>query len=322
MQGIHNNQIGPADFTLECVNLKTAQNFYLAECDFRLEMIYPADEPRVAMLAGHGIRLQLNQTGAVEGAPAEFKPELVVTARNDHSFAEGRAGMQYRDLIPGRLGGKYIASHIRIPVGGAVPDYVHHHHIQFQLIFCYQGWVRVVYEDQGPSFVMHAGDCVLQPPHIRHRVLECSDGMEVVEITCPAEHETLVEHDMELPTSSIQPKRKYGGQSFVLHRVDDCRWTTAPLAGFEMRDTGISQATTDIASAVILRAAEGTATNFTNNLALYFNFVLQGSLNLSSDDGTAFSLQAGDAFVIPPATSFSMQGISPDLQLLQVTSAG
>ena len=48
-----------------------------------------------------------------------------------------------------------------------------------------RGWVRVVYEDQGEPFVMEAGDLVLQPPGIRHRVLESSPGLEVVEITLP-----------------------------------------------------------------------------------------------------------------------------------------
>jgi hypothetical protein len=62
----------------------------------------------------------------------------------------GRAGMQYRDLLPGRLGGGIMASHIRIPKGGPVPDMVHYHTIGFQLIFCYKGWVKLVYEDQGP----------------------------------------------------------------------------------------------------------------------------------------------------------------------------
>ena len=38
----------------------------------------------------------------------------------------GRAGMRYRDLIPGRLGGSIIASHIRIPDAGPVPDYALH----------------------------------------------------------------------------------------------------------------------------------------------------------------------------------------------------
>ncbi len=61
---------------------------------------------------------------------------------------------------------------------GPVPDYVH-----FQMIYCYKGWVRVVYEDQGEPFVMNAGDCVLQPPEIRHRVLECSVDLGVVQIS-------------------------------------------------------------------------------------------------------------------------------------------
>ena len=108
--------------------------------------------------------------------------------------------MQYRDLIPDRQGGRYIASHIRIPDGGPVPDYVHFHEIRFQLIYCYRGWVRVVYEDQGEPFVMNAGDCVLQPPLIRHRVLESSAGLEVVEIGVPAVHATHVDHERALPT--------------------------------------------------------------------------------------------------------------------------
>ena len=39
----------------------------------------------------------------------------------------GRAGMLYRDLIPDRLGGAIVASHIRIPEGGPVGDSVHFH---------------------------------------------------------------------------------------------------------------------------------------------------------------------------------------------------
>ena len=73
--------------------------------------------------------------------------------------------MLYRDLIPDRLGGSAIvASHIRIAEGGPVGDSVHFHRVGFQLIFCYRGWVEVVYEDQGPPFVLRAGDCVIQEP--------------------------------------------------------------------------------------------------------------------------------------------------------------
>src|SRR6185436_13024852 len=109
-------------------------------------------------------------------------------------WTRGRAGMRYRDLIPGRQGGRFIASHIAIPEGGPVADYVHHHFVRVQLIYCHRGWVRVVYEDQGAPFMLEAGDCVLQPPGIRHRVLESSVGLEVIEIGSPAVHETFADH--------------------------------------------------------------------------------------------------------------------------------
>jgi hypothetical protein len=52
---------------------------------------------------------------------------------------------------------------------------------------------------------MMAGDMVLQPPGIRHRVLESSPGLEVVEISCPALHETFADHEMELPNGKDRP---------------------------------------------------------------------------------------------------------------------
>ena len=78
--------------------------------------------------------------------------------------------MLYRDLLPDRYGGLVIASHIHVPEGGNVSDYVHYHRVAFQLIFCVKGSARLVYEDQGEPFDLCAGDCVLQPPTLRHKV--------------------------------------------------------------------------------------------------------------------------------------------------------
>jgi quercetin dioxygenase-like cupin family protein len=107
--------------------------------------------------------------------------------------------MEYRDLIPGRLGGRVAASHIRLPEGGVVPDYVHYHKIGFQMIYCWRGKVKVVYEDFGDPFWLEPGDCVLQPPEIRHRVLENAAGTEVIELSSPAVHETWADHETDLP---------------------------------------------------------------------------------------------------------------------------
>ena len=229
--------------------------------------------------------------------------------------------MQYRDLIPDRLGGRFIASHIRIPDGGPVPDYVHHHGVEFQAIYCYRGWVRVVYEGQGPPFVLEAGDCVLQPPHIRHRVLECSDHMEVIEVGSPAEHETLVEHDMALPTIEVKSDRDFGGQRFVRHQSSEAKWFSGPYDGFEARDTGISDATSGLASVLVIRPAGYVRpVDISCESGFVFTFILQGSMTLREKDQSPTVFETGGCFVISAGSPATIVDISDDLKFLQVIS--
>src|SRR5215510_10724447 len=242
--------IRSAQVVLPCTNLAETLDFFTGRLGFRIEMIVPADSPRTAVISGYGVtlRLKAETEAAATPRPTCGAQEFVASriAAND-MWNEGRAGMHYRDLVPGRHGGRFIASHIRIPDGGETPDYVHYHKVLFQMIYCKQGWVRVVYEDQGPAFVLQAGDCVLQPPEIRHRVLESSPGLEVIEVSCPAIHETYAEHDLPLPTPQTLPERLYGGQRFVFHRASEARWdpwiAQGIAQGFESRDTGIAAAT-------------------------------------------------------------------------------
>ena len=184
----------------------------LRAAGFRLDVIYPADDPHTAVLSarrGVGSPDAARCAALPDGLPP-FKPEFVVTTTGA-SPAQGRAGMLYRDLIPSRLGGRYIASHIAIPEGGPVADWVHYHRIALQMIFVRRGWVRVVYEDQGEPFVMNEGDLVLQPPLIRHRVLESSAGLEVIEISAPALHETFADHALQLPNGVRRDRALFGG---------------------------------------------------------------------------------------------------------------
>jgi quercetin dioxygenase-like cupin family protein len=226
--------------------------------------------------------------------------------------------MQYRDLIPGRLGGRVIASHIRIPNGGETPDYVHYHKIRFQMIYCKAGWVRVVYEDQGPPFVLETGDCVLQPPEIRHRVLESSPGLEVVEIGCPAIHETWTDHEMQLPTLHFLPHRLFGGQRFVRHRAREVRWEPWRHAGFEACDTGIAAATTGLAEVHIVKA-DAAVTVSVNGRAdeFLFLFVLRGELTISSLAQGDHLLQPGDSCVVPAGIDYTLRA-SAGLEILEL----
>ena len=169
--------------------------------------------------------------------------------------------MQYRDIIPGRQGGRFIGSHIRIPEGGPVPDYVHYHKVRFQMIYCHKGWVRLVYEDQGEPFVLHAGDCVLQPPEIRHRVLESGDGLRGDRARVPGRaRDARRARRSPLPTGASLPERDFGGQRFVRH--DGGHRRVAPVAvstGFEYRDIGIGEATDGLAGVRVARPIAGGA---------------------------------------------------------------
>lgn len=309
----------PRDLELVCADFNPALDL-LRALGMRLDIIYPADHPHSAILTHEGRRLRLTSRPDAPPPSAglpQFRPEFVVT-RAGTVPGEGRAGMHYRDLIPGRLGGRYIASHITIAGGGPVADWVHFHRIGVQLICVRKGWVRVVYEDQGEPIIMAAGDMVLQPPGIRHCVLESSPGLEVIEITCPAYHETFADHDMALPSGAADPAREYEGQRFLHHVAEKSPWTN--WHGAQAQATGVNEASAGFAEARIIRpgATPGIAVP-PHDGELVFGFVLHGSVRLKH--GETHSLGPGDSFVIPPGESWRLSNASGDFRLLHVTTA-
>jgi quercetin dioxygenase-like cupin family protein len=285
----------------------------------RLDVIYPAEEPHTALLS-HG-----DETIRLTSRPEESRPSPVtppfnaefVLTRGIGQSGEGRAGMRYRDLVPSRLGGRYIASHITIAEGGPVADWVHFHSIALQLLYVRAGWVKVVYEDQGDPFIMEAGDLVLQPPRIRHRVLESSPGLEVIEIGCPALHETFADHQMSLPTAKVDPWRDFGGQRFLHHVARDMPWTS--FRGGTAQETDLGNASGGLAEARTIQLPTMGAMDFSSHDGeLVFGFVLQGSASLHYQRG--FQIGAADAFVIPPGEAWSLGKASQDFRLLHVTT--
>jgi quercetin dioxygenase-like cupin family protein len=284
---------------------------------FRLDLIYPADDPHTATLSnGHeSVRLttDADAPGVSEALPP-FEPEFLLT-RAGGSAGHGRAGMLYRDLIPSRLGGRYIASHISIPGGGPVSDWVHFHKVAIQFLYVRRGWVRLLYQDQGDAFVMKEGDLVLQPPEIRHRVLESSRNFEIIEIGAPAVHATFADHALELPNGS-DPGRVYGGQYFLHHKAADAPWT--PFDGAEAQETAMGDATEGLASVRTLRPGAADEIDFpAHDGELVFGFVLDGSAKLEGHG----DLSAADSFVIPPDKSWRLSDMAPDFRLLHVTTA-
>ena len=318
---------------------------------FRVDAIFPADHPSTAIVSAHRLRLRLessddpapvtihlvvDEPGEPVSLPGgtrvvcvpfdrpdvlpENRPSLTVS-HDDGVAGVGRAGMRYRDLIPDRWGGRFVSSLISIPDGGPVPDYVHFHKIRFQLIFVKDGWVRVVYEDQGDPFVLERGDCVIQPPEIRHRVLEASPGLQVVEIGCPAEHETIADWSLPLPNDAGDPAREWNGQRFVRHVAAGAAYQPWRAPGWEHRETDVDAATGGLAG---VRVARPTGTDaepcwIAHDTEFCQLVVLRGSVTFEAEGRPAEELRDGSAVAIPGSTRYRLLAASDDCELLDVT---
>ncbi|MEX0285858.1 MAG: cupin domain-containing protein [Paracoccaceae bacterium] len=349
-----------AEVRLPTRELRDDLPFFTKTLGMRLDMIYPADDPSIAVFSGHGLRVRVEKDapeppgtiriltedpdGFADGARSLTAPngtKIEIEDRNPplvmpetrHSFVVrrladqapwiiGRAGMNYRDLVPDRLGGAMIASHIRIPDGGPVPDMVHYHRVGFQLIFCIHGWVDVLYEDQGDRLRLTPGDCFIQPPEIRHRVMEASDNVQVIEIGVPAEHVTEIDHDLDLPTPHYRPDREWQGQRFVHNLADGAEWTPSRLPGYVARDTTIATNTKDVAGVQVFRRGDGDPVWTTHDCDILFAFVMGGTVTLEGEGRDPFTLETGDAFVIPPGMRTRLSNPSDDIELLEVSLPG
>lgn len=129
----------------------------------------------------------------------EQKPEwparqpLVVQHAEDAEFkSEGlRSYATYRDLgIKDATNGMVLAHVIRAakPFDKDRVAIRHTHDVDFQMIYCLKGWIKLEFE--GEVHTMKPGTCWLQPPSVRHTVIDYSDDYEVLEIIMPADFDT------------------------------------------------------------------------------------------------------------------------------------
>lgn len=111
---------------------------------------------------------------------ADFKPDgLRAYARyRDFGFAAATEGMVHAHVI--RL----------IPPCTDEVRTRHQHVLQLQIVYCLKGWMKIEHEGQG-VMTMKAGDSWLMPPSIKHTVLDYSDDCENLEITIPAQFDTV-----------------------------------------------------------------------------------------------------------------------------------
>ena len=118
---------------------------------------------------------------------------FTVNRAKDLKFEPGlRDYLEYRDL--GMVKGSHglVRAHVlRVskpcPEGGTGR---HSHLLDFQMNYILKGWAKFEFEGRG-EITFEAGDSWLQPPGIAHTLLDYSDDFENIEITMPADFETV-----------------------------------------------------------------------------------------------------------------------------------
>ena len=127
-----------------------------------------------------------------KGGHVFAKGKLHISHEKGAFYDEGlREYFAYRDLgMVERTGGRVRAHVIRPSRPYDKPGDLHFHNLDFQMVFVLKGWARVHFDSVG-EVRFEEGSCMYQEPGIQHRVIEYSSDYTVIEITIPADFETV-----------------------------------------------------------------------------------------------------------------------------------
>jgi mannose-6-phosphate isomerase-like protein (cupin superfamily) len=123
------------------------------------------------------------------------KQRIAISHYRDEDFkADGlRTYAHYRDLgIAAASHGLAQAHVIRLigPCNPAEVSKLHFHDVEFQMVYVLKGWVKTYMEGQGET-LMKQGSCWIQPPRVKHMIMDYSDDVELLEVILPAEFRTV-----------------------------------------------------------------------------------------------------------------------------------
>ena len=131
-----------------------------------------------------------------KAAVATRKPKqrFHVKHERQEDFDQGlRSYASYRDLGLAEPTTGMVQAHVIRMIPPCDPKVVskwHYHDVNLQFIYVLKGWIKNEFEGNGVH-TMKQGTCWLQPPKIRHRVLDYSSDCELLEIVLPAKFDTV-----------------------------------------------------------------------------------------------------------------------------------
>ncbi len=122
------------------------------------------------------------------------KQRFTVSHHNEADFDPGlRRYAKYRDLGISLATNGLVQAHVVQFVPPCRPEEVsklHYHDVEFQMVYVLKGSIKTELEGQG-AITMREGSCWIQPPRVKHKVLDYSDDCQVLEIVLPADFKTV-----------------------------------------------------------------------------------------------------------------------------------
>jgi mannose-6-phosphate isomerase-like protein (cupin superfamily) len=122
------------------------------------------------------------------------KQRFTVSHHSEAGFDAGlRRYAKYRDLGINAATNGLVQAHVIQFVPPCRPEEVsklHYHDVEFQMVYVLKGSIKTELEGQG-AITMRQGSCWIQPPRVKHKVLDYSDDCEVLEIVLPADFKTV-----------------------------------------------------------------------------------------------------------------------------------
>jgi quercetin dioxygenase-like cupin family protein len=122
------------------------------------------------------------------------KQRFTVSHPSESDFAGGlRRYAKYRDLGISAATNGLVQAHVVQFVPPCRPEEVsklHYHDVEFQMVYVLKGSIKTELEGQG-AITMREGSCWIQPPRVKHKVLDYSDDCRVLEIVLPADFKTV-----------------------------------------------------------------------------------------------------------------------------------
>jgi len=140
-------------------------------------------------------KLKSKGRGPAPARRARAKQRVAISHHREEDFkADGlRAYAQYRDLGFADATNGLAQAHVIRLVGPCDPAEVsklHFHDVDFQMVYVLKGWVKTYMEGQGEC-LMEQGSAWIQPPLIKHLIMDYSDDVELLEVILPAEFKTV-----------------------------------------------------------------------------------------------------------------------------------